>query len=201
MRRFPLGRFLLISVIVAVATASIAFREVNISLGDFKLERGGDTVFGLQLGLDLEGGSHLVYEAQPTEDQSPTSEQIEGVIKTIESRVNSFGVAEPIIQKMGGNRILVQLPGVGTTKARVSFQEDVQADALRTVLASVGRPDATIEKEDSRTFVVELPSLKPAKLDQDGNIIEAAERDSIEQALRTAFPSAIMSLEFSEPVD
>ncbi|MBI4282729.1 MAG: protein translocase subunit SecD [Chloroflexi bacterium] len=201
MRRFPWTRFLLIAAIVAAATASIAFREIQISLGDLKLERGGDTILGLQLGLDLEGGSHLVYEAQPTEDQAPTSDQMEGVIKTIESRVNSFGVAEPIIQRMGGNRILVQLPGVGTTTARAHFQEDVQTDALRTALASVGRPDATIEKVDSRTFVIELPSLQPAKLAEDGSVITPAERDSIEQTLRTSFPSAVMNIEFSEAVD
>ncbi|MFH1560027.1 MAG: protein translocase subunit SecD [Chloroflexota bacterium] len=201
MRRFPIRRFLFISVIVALAGASLAFQEINISLGGLNLERGGDTILGLQLGLDLEGGSHLVYEAQPAEGQLPTSDQMDGVIKTIERRVNSFGVAEPIIQRLGGDRILVQLPGVGTTKARVNFQEDVQTDALRSILASAGRSDAAIEKEDSRTFVIELPSLQPADLDDDGNVIQAAERDVIEQALREAFPFATMNLEFSEPVE
>jgi preprotein translocase subunit SecD len=186
---------------VALAAASVAFQEINISLGGLKLERGGDTIFGLQLGLDLEGGSHLVYEAQPSDGQAPTSDQMDGAIQTIERRVNSFGVAEPIIQKMGGNRILVQLPGVGTTKARVIFQEDVQTDALRTVLGSVERSDATIKKEDSRTFIIELPSLYPAKLAEDGSVVEAAERDRIEQALREVFPSTTMNLEFSKSVE
>ena len=198
MRRFPLRRVLLISIIVSLATASLAFQEINISLAGINLERGGDTILGLRLGLDLRGGSHLVYEAQPTEGQSPTSEQMEGVIRTIEKRVNSFGVSEPVIQKMGGDRILVQLPGVGTTKAKVSFQEDVQADALRSVLASYDRSDATMEREDSRTFVIELPSLQPAKLDDDGNVIRAAERDLIEQALREAFSAVSLNLVFSE---
>ena len=201
MRRFPLRRFVLISIIVALATASLAFQEINISLAGINLERGGDTILGLRLGLDLKGGSHLVYEAQPTDGQSPTSEQMEGVIKTIERRVNSFGVAEPTIQKMGGDRILVQLPGVGITKARVTFQEDVQTESLRSVLASVGRPDATIEREDSRTFIIELSSLQPAKLDDDGTVIQPAERDAIELALREEFSFATMNLEFSDLVE
>ena len=201
MRRFPLRRFLLIIVIVTVAGASLAFPEINISLGGIKLERGGDTILGLRLGLDLEGGSHLVYEAQPTEGQEVTAEQMEGVVKTIERRVNSFGVAEPIIQTMGGDRILVQLPGVGTTKATVIFPSDVQTDALRDVLASVGRPNATIEKEDSRTFIIELPSLQPAKLDDEGNVIQAAEREVIEQMLRETFPAVTLSMVFSEPTE
>ena len=78
MRRFPLRRFLLIIVIVTVAGASLAFPEINISLGGIKLERGGDTILGLRLGLDLEGGSHLVYEAQPADGQEVTAEQMEG---------------------------------------------------------------------------------------------------------------------------
>ena len=94
MRRFPLRRFLLIVVTVTLATASLAFQEISISLGGISLERGGDTILGLRLGLDLEGGSHLVYEARPTDSQSPTSEQMDGVINTIERRVNSFGVSE-----------------------------------------------------------------------------------------------------------
>jgi protein-export membrane protein SecD len=201
MRRFPIRRFLFITIIVVLAAASLVFQEINISLPGINLERGGDTILGLRLGLDLKGGSHLVYEAQPTDGHEPTSEQMEGVIKTIEKRVNSFGVSEPVIQKMGGDRILVQLPGVGTTKANVTFQGDVQTNALRDVLASLNRPDATIEKEDSRIFIIELPSLKPAKLDDDGNVTLDAERDIIEQALREAFPSATMNLEFSEPVE
>ncbi|MDA0988235.1 MAG: protein translocase subunit SecD [Chloroflexi bacterium] len=201
MRRFPLRRFLLISIIVSLAGASLAFQEINLSLGGITLERGGDTILGLQLGLDLKGGSHLVYEAHPTEGQAPTTEQMEGVIKTIERRVNSFGVSEPIIQMMGGDRILVQLPGVGTTKAEVTFQEDVQIDALRSVLASLERPGANIEQEDSRTFIIDLPSLQPAKLDDEGNIIQAAERNVIEQALREAFPAVTLSMLFSESTE
>jgi preprotein translocase subunit SecD len=201
MRRFPLRRFLFISVIVALAGASLSFQEINLSLGGINLVRGGDTVLGLQLGLDLEGGSHLVYEAQPTDGQEPTTEQMEGVIKTIERRVNSFGVSEPIIQMMGGDRILVQLPGVGTTKATVTFQDDIQPDALRSVLISVGRTAVIIEQEDSRNFVIELPSLQPSKLDDEDNIIKDAERDIIEQALREAFPAVTLSILFSESAE
>ncbi|MQF48348.1 protein translocase subunit SecD [SAR202 cluster bacterium AC-647-N09_OGT_505m] len=198
MRRFPLRRSLLISVIVILAAGSLAFQEINISLAGFNLERGGDTVLGLRLGLDLKGGSHLVYEALHTDGLPPTPEQMEGVIRTIEKRVNSFGVSEPVIQKMGGERILVQLPGVGTTRASVTFQEDVQVDALRSLLSSMNRPHATIEQKDNRTFTIELPSLQPAQMDSDGNVIQIAERDIIEQALRQEFSAASLNLVFLE---
>lgn len=68
---------------------------------------------GLRLGLDLKGGSHLVYEADLT--GIPTAEReslMEAAATTIERRINAFGVAEPIIQRQGPSRISVQLPGV-----------------------------------------------------------------------------------------
>jgi preprotein translocase subunit SecD len=68
---------------------------------------------GLTLGLDLKGGAYLVYEADLSKmDPSQTVDQVmTSVIGKIERRANSFGVKEPIIQRQGENRILVQLPG------------------------------------------------------------------------------------------
>jgi preprotein translocase subunit SecD len=69
---------------------------------------------GLSLGLDLKGGTHLVYRADLSQkDPSQTDEDaMEGVLKKIERRVNAYGVTEPVIQKLGTDQILVQLPGI-----------------------------------------------------------------------------------------
>ncbi len=69
---------------------------------------------GLVLGLDLRGGSHLVYQADLSlKDPSQSDDDVmEGVLSKIERRVNAYGVTEPIIQRQGHDRILVQLPGV-----------------------------------------------------------------------------------------
>ena len=59
-----------------------------------------------RLGLDLQGGSHLVYQADvsqiPAADQSSA---VAGVRDVIERRGNAFGVAEPVVQttKTGGH--------------------------------------------------------------------------------------------------
>ncbi len=71
-----------------------------------------DTFLGLRLGLDLKGGTHLVYQAQPPEGRALKDEDIAGIIDSIQRRINSFGVTEPIIQRLGTDRVLVQLPGV-----------------------------------------------------------------------------------------
>ena len=97
MRRF--GRtVIIIVVLVALAAAILSFQEIK--LGNF--ERGGDTPLGLSLGLDLQGGSHLVYRAllidpQTNEQVTVTEDQMEALKRTIERRVNASGLGEPII--------------------------------------------------------------------------------------------------------
>ena len=69
---------------------------------------------GLMLGLDLKGGSQLLYEADlSTKDPSISdAAAMSAVIEKIQRRVNEFGVTEPTIQKLGLDQIVVQLPGV-----------------------------------------------------------------------------------------
>ncbi|MDQ5834206.1 MAG: protein translocase subunit SecD, partial [Actinomycetota bacterium] len=66
-----------------------------------------------KLGLDLEGGIELVYEARPT-PQVPTVTQqaIDDAIETMRKRVDSLGVAEPEIQRSGREQIAVGLPAI-----------------------------------------------------------------------------------------
>ncbi len=68
---------------------------------------------GLHLGLDLVGGVHLVYEVQFSENATDTDKgaAVERAVITIQKRIETYGVTEPIIQSLGDDRILVQLPG------------------------------------------------------------------------------------------
>ena len=113
MRRY--GRTVVfIAVLVTLATLILAFQTITI--GDF--ERGNDTPLGLSLGLDLQGGSHLVYQAalrDPDTDEllDVSEDQMEALKRTIERRVNASGLGEPIIQILKErDRLLIQLPGV-----------------------------------------------------------------------------------------
>ncbi len=65
---------------------------------------------GIQLGLDLVGGVHLVYQADLAESQDQAGDMARA-LETIRFRIDEYGVTEPIIQKQGEDRILVQLPG------------------------------------------------------------------------------------------
>ena len=72
---------------------------------------------GAKLGLDLQGGTQLTLAADLS--QVPIDQQgsaMQGVLNVIERRVNAYGVAEPEIQQLGTDRIIVQLPGLKDTE-------------------------------------------------------------------------------------
>ena len=65
-----------------------------------------------KLGLDLKGGTSLVFQAKPTKQSKVTSDSIQRTIDIMRDRVDKFGVAEPEIQRTGSDQIDVSLPGV-----------------------------------------------------------------------------------------
>ncbi len=71
---------------------------------------------GIQFGLDLEGGVRLVYQADLTQIEAGTEDEvIDGVIGVIANRINPLGVTEPNIEKRGNDQIVVELPRLSVT--------------------------------------------------------------------------------------
>ncbi|MBD1912010.1 MULTISPECIES: protein translocase subunit SecD [unclassified Leptolyngbya] len=67
----------------------------------------------IPLGLDLRGGTQLTLQAQPTEAVPEiTPEKLEAVRSVVERRINGLGVSESVVQTIGRDQLLVQLPGV-----------------------------------------------------------------------------------------
>lgn len=84
-------------------------------------EKNPDAIKKFKLGLDLSGGTHLVYKADISQVKSgDVSSAMQSLRDTIERRVNLFGVSEPIVQVEEGGvfgdakeqRLIVELPGV-----------------------------------------------------------------------------------------
>lgn len=78
-----------------------------------------DSIVGktkINMGLDLQGGVHLVYEADMSGvEKGKEAEALSGIQDVIERRVNAYGVGEPLIQpsKVGSSyRLIVELAGV-----------------------------------------------------------------------------------------
>ncbi len=232
------GRSIRLSIIIlfilGISVAALAFRDVNIDLPGFPaLQRGGNGPLGLKLGLDLRGGTHLVYQADTGTDMSitfaedaneqdinqvledsgvlsfevttsdsrhariktslldeaarsalqealeeqvapielfefsetpdPTADQMEGVLKIINRRVNLSGTEEPIVQRFGEDRIVVQLPGAGGSVTNVEFSEPTSTADLEDLLLRRGFENYTInaesDAESDRVFRIRTRSM------------------------------------------
>ena len=100
-------------------------------------------------------------------------------LTTIRNRVNELGVAEPLVQRQGRNRIVIQLPGVQDTAAakrilgktaNLEFRLEAKTDAARSSTEAFefrepGRPDATIEKD----IIITGSSVSNAQANYDEN--------------------------------
>lgn len=120
-------------------------------------ERGNnDNLLGMVLGLDLKGGTHLVYSITSTAGEEPTIEDAEGVRKIIDKRVNEFGVSEANVQLLGTppNKILVQIPSQSGDQITFSFSDDGPTmDEIKNEISSAGLTDYKIEKIEEEYIV------------------------------------------------
>lgn len=97
---------------LAAAAAWIVYpKGGKISLKKLKIPY--EQNFKVHLGLDLQGGSHLVYQADFKDiKQGDRQDALAAIRDIIERRVNSFGVSEPLVQVSGQDRIIIELPGI-----------------------------------------------------------------------------------------
>ena len=67
----------------------------------------------LKRGLDLQGGMHLTLEVDESKQAvANKSEALDRALKVVRQRIDEFGVAEPVVQKAGEDRLIVELPGI-----------------------------------------------------------------------------------------
>lgn len=119
--------------------------------------------FKVRLGLDLQGGAHLVYQADFKDIQvSDRLDALNSVRDTIERRVNSFGVSEPLVQISGTDRFIVELPGIKDVNEAI--KQIGQTPLLEFKLENseainAGKPDA-----EGRVVINEADQWKPTGL-------------------------------------
>ncbi len=105
----------LLFIALLIGLSAVAVARPNIRLGSFSRE-------GIKLGLDLRGGTHLVYQADFTGvAEGDKGAKMDEAMFNIERRVNAFGVSEPVLQRQGEDRIVVELPGVRDVKQAISL--------------------------------------------------------------------------------
>jgi preprotein translocase subunit SecD len=82
----------------------------------------------LKRGLDLQGGMHLTLEIDESKQAvANKSEALDRALKVVRQRIDEFGVSEPVVQKVGSERIIVELPGIDDAQRA---QEVVQKSAF-----------------------------------------------------------------------
>lgn len=103
---------------------------IAFAVGYFAYDKtGAKSSFPYRLGLDLSGGTHLVFNADTSGiTDSETNDAMTSLANVVEKRVNLFGVSEPIVQvETGGvigqtvHRLIVELPGITDVKQAVDL--------------------------------------------------------------------------------
>ena len=74
----------------------------------------------------------------------PTSDQMDGVLDIISRRVNLYGTEEPIVQRFGDDRIIVQLPGASGSVVTVQFSDAADVEKLSSVVDGRGYGDTEV---------------------------------------------------------
>jgi preprotein translocase subunit SecD len=122
--------------------------------------------FPVALGLDLQGGTQLTIQVQPSEEiKKITERELEAVQTVVENRVNGLGVSEPVIQTVGQDQILVQLPGVN------------DPEQAERVLGGTAQLDFRRENAEARAFVNNRQQQIQSLIAEQQKLQSAKERD------------------------
>jgi preprotein translocase subunit SecD len=100
-----------LGLIALLTLASIAVLVANYNRKDAAGHRSGQIV---TLGLDLQGGAHYAMEIDESRTALTARERADAIdraLKVVRLRVDELGVAEPVVQKAGSDRIIVELAG------------------------------------------------------------------------------------------
>jgi len=156
---FLIGAFLLLVLMILPENYPVQFaigpRKIKFTISPLSIDT---EIFGLrikkdfrtQFGLDLKGGSHLVFEADTTKTKpEDLTDALNSARDIIEKRVNYFGVSEPVIYTLKSGkkyRIIVDLPGITKVEeavkligqtAQLNFTEEASEEAKIATPSSV----------------------------------------------------------------
>src|SRR3954447_16817216 len=133
----------------------------------------------MKLGLDLRGGTRLVLEADvSTSPGVNLDEALTSAVDVVERRVNAFGVAESIVERVGSDRISVQLPGISSEEAVAKIGRTAQLQFMEMARDPQGnvilkKPDGTTETRTldivlSSTQAIQQAQYVPVAVDDNG---------------------------------
>ncbi len=145
-----------------------------------KPDRGFISNFPYKLGLDLSGGTYLVYQADVSAIEGKNiAGAMESLKNVIETRINAFGVAEPIVQTekstSGGQdiyKLVVELPGVTNVDEAIELIGKTPVLEFKTESSVVPVSAADIS---SSTASATLPMIQYEATELTGRFLESAQ--------------------------
>ena len=115
-------------VLIGVLSLIVVFFP-NLKVPDPASPDGAWRTIETKLGLDLEGGLRVEYQALPKDGVTPTREALNVIKDIIERRVNTTGVSEPVVVVQGDDRVVIELPGIS------------DVDSVRRLVGQTGKLD------------------------------------------------------------
>lgn len=141
----------------------------------------------MRLGLDLQGGVHIILRVQLEKiEPSARGDAVDRAIQIIRNRVDFIGVAEPVIQRQGDDRIIVDLPGytdaaraeelIGQT-AQLEFKLLETQDNANLILQRIDSVMAEINKQEKAPSSDEPKAVETERAASDTATADTAAKD------------------------
>src|SRR5258708_1557768 len=137
----------LISIVVGslLLLAFVAPQAINKAAQKLHIPKVNVSARPFHLGLDLLGGTHLVYQAALSKVAGSATDAMQGVRDVVERRVNLFGVSEPVVQISGKDRLIGDLAGVTDVNQAIQLIGQTPFLEFKTQLPNV-QGDAVIKQ-------------------------------------------------------
>jgi preprotein translocase subunit SecD len=121
----------------------------------------------LKRGLDLQGGMYLALEVDESKGVVPDkSKAVDNALKVVRNRIDEFGVSEPVVQKAGSDRIIVELPGIDDPQRaqdvvqKSAFLEFQITDKTQALEKALPRLDALLKDAKVAVAPTTTPGAK-----------------------------------------
>jgi preprotein translocase subunit SecD len=167
------NRLLVILGLIALSVFSLLPRDITLRERDLQtgvITDRREKRVPLKLGLDLQGGMHLALELDQSKQVSADPKRdLDLALTVLRKRIDEFGVSEPVIQKVGDERLVVELPGIDdparakSIVQRSAFLEFRITDETNALEKAIPAMDRALRGIGIRS---EKPSGRPSAVEQ-----------------------------------
>ena len=151
MRRVSIWRILIIIAVIGISAYSLTFQNIDVRALGSRFERGSDAILGMRLGLDLQGGIHLVYQARGSKELTITFEETVSDLEAVNAVFNDIGKTEASVRQGSEDNVAIVRvntinPAILDAQGNVVKEDD--QDIIRNALGEQIAPVETMTIQD-----------------------------------------------------